>query len=138
MSDSLQGLGKESTGPKLNLNTTMILFNTTFAVDSNHAADFIAFIRDSHIPAAEKSGLYGMLLTEMHGEATTNSLTGQHIRTFALQMRAPSADIMSDFHERVLPSVYAEIGRRWGMAVCMFESQLDVVYDHQSANGRKG
>ncbi len=45
---------------------------------------------------------------------------------------------MSDFHERVLPSVYAEIGRRWGMAVCMFESQLDVVYDHQSANGRKG
>ena len=110
----------------------MILFNTTFAVDADKADEFIDFVRDIYIPAADKSGLYGMLLTEMHGEASTNSLTGQHVRTFAIQMRAPSATIITDFHDRVLPGIYSQIG------VSMFESQLDVVYDYSKANGCKG
>ncbi len=116
----------------------MILFNTTFAVDADKADEFIDFVRDIYIPAADKSGLYGMLLTEMHGEASTNSLTGQHVRTFAMQMRAPSATIMTDFHDRVLPGIYSQIARAWGMGVSMFESQLDVVYDYSKANGCKG
>lgn len=116
----------------------MILFNTTFAVDGNHADGFIDFIRDSYIPAAAESGLYGMLLTEMHGEASTNSLTGQKVRTFALQMRAPSAAKMSHFHDNVLPAIYNSIARTWGMGVSMFESKLDVVYDYTKANGRQG
>ncbi len=116
----------------------MILFNTTFAVDANKADEFIYFVRDSYIPAAAESGLYGMLLTEMHGEASTNSLTGQHVRTFALQMRAPSATIMTGFHDKVLPGIYSQIARTWGMGVSMFESQLDVVYDYSKADGCKG
>ncbi len=114
----------------------MILFNTTFAVDGNKADEFIEFLRDTYIPMAEMSGFYGMLLTEMHGEASDNSLTGQPVRTFALQMRAPSEDSMTDFHDQVLPNIYHVIGESWGMGVSMFESRLDVVYDHTKANGR--
>lgn len=115
----------------------MILFNTTFAVDSNIADDFIEFIRDTYIPLAEGSDLYGFLLTEMHGEASTNSLTGENVRTFALQMRSPSRKIMDEFRQSILPNIYQYI-TNWGMGVSMFESQLDVVYDHSKKDGRKG
>lgn len=114
----------------------MILFNTTFAVDANRADDFKAFIIDTYIPMAEMSHLYGMLLTELHGQESVNSLTGQQVRTFALQMRAPSQQAMDDFHDQVLPNIYYVIGESWGMGVSMFESRLDVVYDHTKAHGR--
>ena len=52
----------------------MILFNTTFAVDNNKSGEFIEFIRDTYIPMAEMSGIYGLLLTELHGEMSDNSL----------------------------------------------------------------
>lgn len=114
----------------------MILFNTTFAVDSNQADDFIEFIRDTYIPMAEMSGIYGLLLSELHGETSDNTITGQPVRTFALQMRVPSDEAMTDFHEQVLPNIYHVIGESWGMGVSMFESKLDVIYDHSKANGR--
>ena len=114
----------------------MILFNTTFAVDANRAAEFIDFIRDTYIPMAAMSQLYDILLTEMHGEDSTNSLSGQPVRTFALQMSAPSQNVLDDFHTDVLPNLYHVIGESWGMSVCMFESKLDVVYDHSKADGR--
>ena len=113
----------------------MILFNTTFAVDANHVDDFKSFIIDTYIPMADMSQLYGMLLTELHGDAGVNSLTGQKVRTFALQMRAPSQKAMDEFHDQVLPNIYHVIGESWGMGVSMFESRLDVVYDHSKANG---
>ena len=113
----------------------MILFNTTFAVDADKAEDFKTFIIDTYIPMAEMSGLYGILLTEMHGEAGTNSLTGQPVRTFALQMRAPTQDAMTEFHDHVLPNIYYVVGESWGLGVSMFESRLDVVYDHNRAHG---
>lgn len=112
----------------------MILFNTTFAVDSNKTDEFIEFIRDTYIPMAEMSGIYGLLLAELHGETSDNTFTGQPVRTFALQMRVPTEEAMTDFHDQVLPNIYHAIGESWGMGVSMFESKLDVIYDHSKTN----
>ena len=33
--------------------------------------------------------------------------------------------------------MYGLISKTWGAGVCMFESRLDVIYDHTKADGRK-
>lgn len=107
----------------------MILLNTTFSVDNNIADDFIGFIREAYIPIAHASGLYAALLTELRAPTEDNALTHEHTRTFALQMRAPSQRIATEFHDDVLPNIYHEMGSMWGMGVAMFESTLDVLHD---------
>lgn len=107
----------------------MILLNTTFGVDANIAADFIEFIRRAYIPVAEASGLYGALLTEVRDNPSENALTHQPVRTFALQMRAPSQKTVDEFRADVVPCLYHEIGSAWGMGVGIFETTLDVIHD---------
>ena len=109
----------------------MILFNTTFSVDANVADAFNRFISDVYVPLAEESKLYSILLTEMRAPAEKNLLSGQPTRTFALQMRAPSAKELEEFRSDVIPEIYGLIGKQWGPAVAMFESTLDVIYDHK-------
>lgn len=109
----------------------MILFNTTFSVDSNIADAFISFISEVYVPLAEESSLYAMLLTEMRAPSEENTLTRQPSRTFALQMRAPSDKAIEEFRNDVLPEIYSLIGKQWGPSVAMFESTLNVIYDHK-------
>ena len=108
----------------------MILLNTTFCVDDNIAGAFIDFIREVYMPLADSSDLHSALLTEVRVTPETNTLTGQLSRSFALQMRAPSQEVADDFRCDILPELYRLIGQQWGPAVGMFESVLDVVYDH--------
>lgn len=109
----------------------MILFNTTFGVDADIAETFITFIKDVYLPLAEESHFYAFLLTELKASSENNALTGQKTRTFALQMRVPSVKDLDEFRSDVLPEVYGLIGKQWGPAVAMFESALDVIYDHK-------
>ena len=97
----------------------MILLNTTFCVDDNIAGAFIDFIREVYMPLADSSDLHSALLTEVRVTPETNTLTGQLSRSFA-----------DDFRRDILPELYRLIGQQWGPAVGMFESVLDVVYDH--------
>lgn len=115
----------------------MILYNTTFAVDANRADDFIAFAREQYMPACHRAGHYDLLLTELAGERSVNSYTSQPVRTFALQMRVPTAEALAAFRSSLLPELYMALGREFGIAVNMFESQLNVVYDHRKHHGSK-
>ena len=108
----------------------MILFNTTFCADDNIVGPFIDFIRDVYIPLADSSDMYSVLLTEIRSTSETNALTGQPTRSFALQMRVPSQEKAEEFRHDILPEIYRLIGEQWGAGVGMFESILDVVYDH--------
>lgn len=108
----------------------MILLNTTFCVDDNIVAPFIDFIREVYLPLADSSSLHSALLTEVRVAPETNTLTGQPSRSFALQLRAPSQEAADEFRRDILPEIYALIGKQWGAGVGMFESVLDVVYDH--------
>ena len=106
----------------------MILFNTTFCVDSAIAPAFIAFVKDTYLPLATGSGLHSVLLTEMRAAAEPDA-SGKLPRTLALQMRAPSDKVLNDFRSDILPALYESMARQWGMGVAMFESILDVLHD---------
>lgn len=106
----------------------MILFNTTFCVNSAVAGDFIEFIRDTYIPLATSSELHSCLLTELR-VPSERDLNGNETRSFALQMRAPSAVALEDFQADILPNIYSAMGRQWGAHVAFFESTLDVLFD---------
>lgn len=109
----------------------MILINTTFCVDSPMADTFIDFIKDTYIPLALSSGLHSPLLTRINAgeENSKNELTGAESSSYALQMRAPSADILAEFRADILPNLYYVMGESWGPSIQLFETELEVVYD---------
>lgn len=107
----------------------MILVNTTFSVDENIADAFLDFLRDVYISIAEESEFHSFILSELRVPREPNAMTARKARTFALQMRAPSQKAVDRFREDELPVLYKEIGSRWGFAVSMFESTLDVLFD---------
>jgi len=103
----------------------MILVNTTFSIESSAVASFTDFITKTYIPAAEKAGMYDLLLCEVRERENGN---GTH-RTFALQMRAPSQDALDGFSAGPLAKMYRFIGRKWGQRIALFETVLDVIHD---------
>lgn len=108
----------------------MILVNTTFSVERTAVSSFTDFITKTYIPAAEKSGMYGLLLSEMREREESD---GSH-RTFALQMRAPSQAALDAFASGPLTKFYRFISRKWGMKIAMFETVLDVIHDPERIN----
>lgn len=108
----------------------MILVNTTFSIEPSAATSFIDFITRTYIPAAEKDGMYALLLSEMR-EREDSSDTH---RTFALQMRAPSQELLDAFSSGTLPKLYRFIGRKWGQKIALFETVLDVIHDPGNIN----
>lgn len=109
----------------------MILCNTTFCVDDNIARDFCEFVRDVYIAIAEESAFHAFVLSELRVPTETNTLTGQPTHTLALQMKAGSQADVDKFKEGELPAIYKEMGRRWGPAVTMFETELDILFDSE-------
>lgn len=103
----------------------MILVNTTFSIEPTAVSSFIGFITGIYVPAAEKDGMYGLLLCEMREREESND---PH-RTFALQMRAPSQELLDAFSSGTLPKLYRYIGRKWGRKIALFETVLDVIHD---------
>ncbi len=107
----------------------MILFNTTYCIDASAAETFMNFICDRYIPAAIEAGMRAPLLTEVRGAADTNALSGEPTRTFALQMRASSQELLDSFTSDILPRLYNEAGALLGNKIALFESVLDIVHD---------
>lgn len=108
----------------------MILVNTTFSIEPSAADSFINFITRTYIPAAEKDGMYALLLSEMREREDSND---SH-RTFALQMRSPSQELLDAFSSATLPKLYRFIGRKWGQRIALFETVLDVIHDPENIN----
>lgn len=107
----------------------MILLNTTFCVDEGVREEFIGFLKETYIPVAQAAGLTAPLLTGVRGQAEPNIVTGQKCRSVALQMRAPSEEVLDAFCSDILLQLYNHIGRTWQASVGMFETRLDVIYN---------
>lgn len=108
----------------------MILLNTTFSVDSPIFDDFISFLKETYIPLALTCGMYSPLVCEVCVPSEKNTLTGKPTRSIALQMRCPDRKTADDFRKEILPNLCYVIGDSWGPAVAMFDTELNVVYDH--------
>ncbi len=105
----------------------MILYNTTFCIDTKLHDEFIEFLKLHYIPAAESSGMHAALVLAMRGGYGDDNNT----RTVALQMRAPSEKALEQFRASHLPTIYNTIYSRWGTGVAMFESTLDIIHDSE-------
>lgn len=109
----------------------MILLNTTFSIDASDADAFRHYIIDEFIPRALKAGMYNMLLTSVRDREAQPALAPS--RTFALQFRAPSQQAYDDFATHTLPLLTRYIKRKWAGKIAMFDTVLDVIHDHNTA-----
>lgn len=107
----------------------MILYNTTFCIDKAVHDDFVRYVVETVIPATSRAGMYGHLLTAVRGATDRNQLTGDTTSSLALQMRAPSQEVLDNLAASLLPRLFSEIGSRWQSKVAFFDTALDVIHD---------
>lgn len=103
----------------------MILFNTTFCVDANIIHDFKIFLEAMYVPGALNCGMTNPLLGRPRFDAQPNAITGQMSHSYALQMIAPSQEILDRFRGEALPELYEMISQ-WGNSLSLFETELDI------------
>ncbi len=112
----------------------MILYNTTFCIDEHLETEFIDFAKDIFIPSAYACGLGKGLLSKIRAPKEMNSLSGQPTVNYALQFRAPSENVCSDFANDVLPRLFEAMGKNLQQGINIYCTLLDIVHD-QDNNG---
>ena len=100
----------------------MILLNTTFLVHKSIEQPFIAWLNDTYIPTAEKSGIFtepllSRVLIETDPEATS----------YALQMRAHSHEDANNWHDQDATILKNSIFKLWGEKVLHFSTFMEFI-----------
>lgn len=105
----------------------MILFNITFCIDNPCRKNFNGFLVERFIPTAIHAGLINPILSSIRAEEQLNTLTGAMSRCEALQIIAPSQEVLDTFRAEYLPALYHLIAKSFAEAVTFFETELDVI-----------
>lgn len=100
----------------------MILLNTTFIVHKSIERDFVYWIHETYIPAAEESGIFSdsilsRIMTQTDPEGTN----------YAVQMRAVSHDLAEKWHDCQAADLKNEIARTWGQKVLHFTTFMEIL-----------
>lgn len=112
----------------------MKLINITFAVSPAISAEFTEHITSVLIPKLTEAGYYNPLLSKVC--PVEDPAPDDDTVSFALQMRAPSAEIHDSYMNKLAPEHLGAIVRRWANCVALFITELDVVFDPAKDNGR--
>ena len=101
--------------------TKLILFNTTFHLDSTIESDFLAWIRESFIPAALSAGLKKPLLCRIVDKIEPGC------SAFALQTFIVSVDEADKWRSEYLCKLLAEMSVRWKDRALAFSTPMEVL-----------
>ncbi len=99
----------------------MILYNVTSALDAAIAEEWVAFMRDTHMPEVVGTGCFikSQLLRLLDEE------DGGH--TYAAQYYAVSQEQLEAYQQHFAPALRAEMEKRFGGKYAAFRTVLEVV-----------
>lgn len=112
---------------------TMKLINITFAVSPADREEFISHIKSDFIPALIGAGYYSPLLSCV---AAHEHEENDNCLSFALQMRAPSADVHARFMADEAAAHFRRMAEKWEPDFALFITELNVIYDPDKVYGR--
>lgn len=100
----------------------MLIFNTTFHVDNSIFEKYLAFIKETYIPLATKSGLLqAPTLSRVHA---SHGETGVSL---ALQFKAESIEILNGWADQTGEDLQKEIVKQFGDKVAGFPTLLEEI-----------
>ncbi len=110
----------------------MKLINITFAISPKDSDEFEAHIKSDFIPALLKAGYYSPLLSCVEPTADGSD---DGTLSYALQMRAPSADVHSHFMAEQAADHFRAMAAKWNPDFALFMTELRVIYDPDKVYG---
>ena len=98
------------------------ILNTTFVVHDTVSPDFLCWLRDVYVPAAQASGVFtdvrvARVLTRV--EPDTSSI--------AVQFMADSAQRIADWHECEASKLHADLHARWADRLLHFTTFMETI-----------
>lgn len=110
----------------------MKLINITFAVSPKNSEEFEGYIISEFIPALLDAGYYSPLLSCVN---QTEANADESTLSYALQMRAPSADVHAHFMAEKAADHFRRMAEKWNPDLALFMTELDVIYDPDKVYG---
>lgn len=98
----------------------MIILNTSFHLLASHETEFVDWAKNTYIPAAKKSGLFGeialiKILTEVDPAA----------KAYAIQLKSESMAEASRWHDDTASLLKDDLTARWGEEVVYFTTYME-------------
>lgn len=98
------------------------MMNTTFVVHNSITPDFLRWVGEAYLPAAEKSGLFGAP-TVMQVHQTVDPQAD----SIAVQLPAASLDDATRWHDETAALLKDDLRARWGEGVLFFTTYMTVI-----------
>lgn len=100
----------------------MILLNTTFLVHKSIEREFIDWVHNTYIPTAVETGIFSdPLLSKVMIE------TDPEGTSYAVQMRAESHNMASQWHDNEAATLKNSLVKSWGEKVLHFTTFMEVI-----------
>lgn len=99
----------------------MILYNTTFHLDSAIESDFLAWLQNEFIPVATRSGMTDPLLCRLSDHIEPGCAA------FALHLYAPSADEVDRWRSGAQGRLMTDMATKWRERALAFSTQMEVI-----------
>ncbi len=101
----------------------MLLYNTTFGIDTTIEAEFVEWLRAEFIPTAIADGEYFTAPELFRVEAQTEP----GVTSLALHLRAKSRDDISTWYADHGSRLFDDILKRWPSRAVFFSTTLSVM-----------
>ena len=100
----------------------MIIYNVTVGVDKSIEAEWLIWMRDSHVPKVMKTGMFvgqQILKVLSHDDPASSS--------YAVQYTTTSMERLQEYLDRFAPSLRKEVQDKFGDKQVAYRSVLEVV-----------
>lgn len=99
----------------------MIIYNTTFHIDPAIHDQFISWLKNDYIPAAQKDGLNNPLLTRILAKSEDGSLT------YALHLYADNLSTAAKWSSGQMPAILSDAYKKWGEKMLPFSTPMELI-----------
>jgi hypothetical protein len=103
-----------------------VLYNVTLSVDHSIQEEWLAWMRDVHIPAVMRTGYFlESRICRVHAFEEGGV-------TFAVQYLCHSMTDYEEYQREAAPRLQAEHQNRYGQKVAAFRTVLEIIHDHKT------
>lgn len=100
-----------------------LIFNTSFFVEAAIEKEFLVFLTEEYIPAAEGGGMSLVHLSSIRSSEADEA----GARAYAVQLACRDEQELDRFRGRVMEPMLATVKSRWGMGVMHFSTLMDAI-----------
>jgi hypothetical protein len=104
----------------------MVLYNVTVSIDREMEADWLAWMRKTHIPQVMETGCFlECRMSKIQGEEDGGS-------AYSCLYLAPTSDKLEEYHTKYAPALQEDHALRYGGKFAAFRTFLTVIEEFKA------